>query len=74
MSDLFMYVFFSSFALASPEGERGSVPPENHKNIVFFNNTGQDPLKNHQATKPALYVGPSSARQRNAGGPMMARF
>ena len=23
---------------------------ENHKNIGFFSNTGQDPLKNHKAT------------------------
>ena len=31
-----------------------------------FSNTGPDPLKNHKATKPALNVGSSSARQRNA--------
>ena len=56
----------------------GSGPPEKHKNIGFFSNTGPDPLKNHKATKPAFNVGPSSARQRNAikwrftGGPMIA--
>ena len=27
---------------------------------------GPDPLKNNKAIKPAFYVGPSSARQRNA--------
>ena len=33
---------------------------ENYKNIGFLNNTGPDPLKNHKATKPEFYVGPSS--------------
>ena len=32
---------------------------------VFSSNTGPDPLKNRKATKPALNVGPSSARKRN---------
>ena len=40
--------------------------PENHKNIGFSNNTGLESLKNHKTTEPALDVGPSSARQRNA--------
>ena len=39
---------------------------KNHKNTGFLSNTGQDPLKNHKATKPAFNVGPSLARQRNA--------
>ena len=48
-------------------GFRGSGPPlKNHKNIGFPCNTGQDPLKNYKATKPAFNVGPSSAHQRNA--------
>ena len=74
---------FSS-ACADLEGGRGSGSPlKYHKNIVFFSNTGSDPLKNHKATctKPAFNVGPSSARQRNAifkrrfaDGPMMACF
>ena len=33
-------------------------PLENHKNIGFLRNTGQDPLKNHKATKPAFNDGP----------------
>ena len=44
---------------ADPEGG-----PGNHKSIGFLSNTGPDPLENHQATKPAFNVGPSSARQR----------
>ena len=44
---------------------------KNHKNKEFLYNTGPDPLKKHKATKPEFYVGPSSARQRNAGWPMM---
>ena len=48
-------------------GGRGSGPRlKNHKLIGFPSNTGPDPLKNHKATKPAVNVGPSSARQRNA--------
>ena len=52
-------------------GSRGGgggvrTPLKNHKNIGFLCNTGLDTLKNHKATKPALNVGPSSARQRNA--------
>ena len=58
----------SEYSCADPEGGRGSGHPlENHNNIGFLScNTGPDPLKNHKATKPALNVGPSSARQRNA--------
>ena len=41
-------------------GDRWS---QNHKNIVFLSNTGPDPLKNHNATKPAFNDGPSSACQ-----------
>ena len=47
---------------------------KNHKKIDFFRNTGQDPLTNPKAGKPAFNVGPLTARQRNAGGPMMARL
>ena len=31
--------------------------PEKSQNIGFLSNTGQDPLKNHKATKPAFNVG-----------------
>ena len=31
--------------------------------VGFLSNTGPDPLKDHNATKPAFNVGPSSARQ-----------
>ena len=55
-----------SSSCADPEGGRGSGPPEKSQNIGFLSNTGQDPLKNHKATKPAFNVWPSSARQRNA--------
>ena len=41
-------------------------PPEKHKTIGFLSNTGPDPLENHNASKPAINVWPSSARQRNA--------
>ena len=41
-------------------------PLKNHKNIGFLSKTGPDPLKNHEATKPAFNYGLSSARQRNA--------
>ena len=48
-------------------GTGGREPPlKKHKNIGFLCNTGQDPLKNPKATKPAFNVGPSSARQRKA--------
>ena len=47
---------------ADPEGGggKGSGPPE----IGFPSNNGPDPLKNHEARKPAFNIGPSSARQR----------
>ena len=53
---------------ADPEGGRVPDPPlpKNHESIGFLCNTGPDHLKNHKATKPALNIGPSSARQRNA--------
>ena len=41
-------------------------PLKNQKNIGFHCNTRPDPLKKHEATKPAFNVGPSSARQRKA--------
>ena len=54
------------FSWADPEGGTGgldSPPLKNHKNVGFLSNTGPDPLKNHNATKPAFNVGPLSARQ-----------
>ena len=63
--------------LCHSKGESGGQdPPENHKNIGFFSNTGPDPLR--KATKPAFNVGPSSAASempfkcRFAGEPVMA--
>ena len=47
-------------------GQGVRIHLKNHKNIVFFSNTGPDILKNHKTTKPAFNVGPTSARQRNA--------
>ena len=44
-------------------GGLNPLPLKNHKSIEFLNNTG---LENYKATKPALNVGPSWARQRNA--------
>ena len=53
-----------SIAWADPEGGGGpDLPLKNHKNIGFLSNTGPDPLKNHNATKPTFNVGPSSACQ-----------
>ena len=59
--------------MTDPEGG-GRVPdptppPEKSQNIGCLTYTGPDPLKNHQAK-----FGPSSARQRNAIGPMMTRL
>ena len=58
---------------AHPEVGGGSwlpPPPNTHKKnhwaMRFFSNTGPDPLEKHRATKPAINVGPSSARQRIA--------
>ena len=47
-------------------GGRGSGPPEKLQNIGFLSNSGPDPLKNHEAIKPAFNVGASPSRQRNA--------
>ena len=48
-------------------GKRGkdvsTLPIQNHKNIGLFSNSGSDPLKNHNSTKPEFNVGPSSTRQ-----------
>ena len=49
-------------------GFRGVDPPPPHRKITkigFLSNTGPDPVKS-QTTKPAINVGPSSARQRYA--------
>ena len=48
------------------QGVRTPPPLKYHKAIGFLSNTGPDPLENHKATMPAFYVGPTSARQRNA--------
>ena len=49
-------------------GQGVRTPPllENHKNIGCPSNSGPDPLKNYEVTKPAFSVGPSTACQRNA--------
>ena len=47
----------------SREGTGGPDPPEKSQKYI---NIGPNPLKKYKATKPAFYVGPSSARQRNA--------
>ena len=49
--------------------DRGSGPPpprKNDKNIVFLSKNGPDPLKNHEANKPAFNIGSSLAHQRSA--------
>ena len=46
--------------------QRGGGGAGGHKNIGFSINTGPNPLKNHNATKPAFNFKSSSARQRNA--------
>ena len=59
--------FIGSQARIQRWGDRGSGSPlKNHKIIGFLSNTGRVTIQNHKATKPALNVGPSSARQRNA--------
>ena len=56
------YNAIQALSCADPEGEQGvqTNPLKNHKNIGLLGNTGQDPLENHKATKPAFNVGPSS--------------
>ena len=44
-------------------GGSGDLEPPSR---AFLSNTCPDPLKNHKATKPAINVVPSSARQQNA--------
>ena len=53
---------------ADPEGGRCPHPSPliYYKHIGFLSNTGPHALKNHEATKPALNVRSSSARQRIA--------
>ena len=48
--------------------QRVRTPPplRNYKTIGSLSNIGPDPLINHKATKPAVNVGQSSTRQRNA--------
>ena len=45
-------------------GSRGGTGVWTPLLIGFLSNTGLDPLKNHNATKRAFNIGPSSARQR----------
>ena len=47
-------------------GTGGLDPPVVLKAIGFLSNTGLRPLENLKATKPAINIGPSSARQGNA--------
>ena len=47
-------------------GQGVQTPLKNHNDIGCPSSTGQDPLKNHKATKPAFIVRPSSACQRKA--------
>ena len=59
------------------EGGQGVWNPLKNR---FSSNTGTDPLKSHNSTKPALDVGPSSACQGNsfewrfAGGLMLSHL
>ena len=43
--------------------ESGPHPLENNKAIGCLSNTGQDPLENHNPTKPSFNVRPISVRQ-----------
>ena len=58
----------------------GSGPPEISQNIEFLSNTGQNPLKNHKAAKPAFKFGlqrhdsKKPFECRFAGGPIMVRY
>ena len=44
-------------------GGQGVPPPGKTQKIGFLSNTGQDPLKNQNPTKPAFNFGPLSACQ-----------
>ena len=46
-------------------GGQGVAPLKNLNYIGFLCNTGPDPLKKQEATKPAFNVGPTLARQLN---------
>ena len=71
---------FKDVSWAYPEGGRGPGPHEKSQNIGLLTNCGQDPLKNHQATKPEFNVGhhqhtsETPFKWRFAGGQIMARF
>ena len=66
--------------MGGSRGERGSGPPENHKNIGFLSNTGANPLKNHKASKLAFnfghyrYSSETPFKWRFTGGTMMAHL
>ena len=54
---------------ADPGGRQGVQPPPLTEKSQIYRvcyNTGQDPLNNYKAIKPAFNVGPSLERQRNA--------
>ena len=56
-------------------GTRGSgFPPEKSQKYGVTYQYWSRSLENNKPFKPAINVGPSSARQRFADGPMMARF
>ena len=79
-----MYWLISSFAVAAfvfgMRGSRGGTvgpdppPPENHKNIGFLGNNGQDPLENHKAARPAFNVGPYTVCWRVDDRPLIVVF
>ena len=58
------FFLLDAASCVDPEGKGGQgvrtpPPPKNRKNIGFLSNTGPDPLKNPNATKPAFNVVPS---------------
>ena len=68
-SFLSLHNFWGFVVMRGSRGETvGLDPPplKNHKYKGLPSNTGPDPLNNHKAAKPAINVGSSSARQRNA--------
>ena len=63
-------VFLSS-ARADKEGGTGGPESLNSQAIGFLRNTGQDQMKNHEASKPAFNVGQSAFRWRANDGPLL---
>ena len=61
----------------SRRGDRGFGHPhplKNHNNIGFLSDIDPIFLKKFNCAKPAFNVGPSPARQRHAGGPIIAHL